>query len=272
MKRINWANPVSAHPLNRNLVSWYLGHPDINGNIFYDLCKRYNAIAGSSPSPTWQISAQVQESFGLQTDGVSTYSISSPVLMNSTSAATLAGWVYRPFINSKVFFGLYASDSSRFGIIWDVDGNLYHITDNNFPFYSFAFTGWYFFAHVFDGNATIKQIVYRNGLPQTISSAPTSQTSLQSDVGTAFLIGRSLSNTFYSGIYDDIRLYNRALSANEILQLYQESFNKHSLTLNRTQQFWRGYKIPSSIVSTNKQKLIGKKFSLIGRGSKLIGA
>jgi hypothetical protein len=79
---------------------------------------------------------------------------------------------------------------------------------------------WQHVVFVWD-SATGKANIYKNGvagIQQNVGG-----TNLTNDVSTSFRIGdRNDSNRSFSGSIDDVRVYNRALSATEIRQLYNQ--------------------------------------------------
>ena len=115
---------------------------------------------------------------------------------------------------------------NRNGFDWDVRGN-----DHNFGFCMYSGTSacsvnsapgsltldnWYHLAVVWNGT---NMIGYVNGSQSAVSTQVTSPGNPAYDL----FIGRATDTTLYdfSGTIDEVRIYNRALSAQEIQNLYQ---------------------------------------------------
>ncbi len=96
---------------------------------------------------------------------------------------------------------------------------------------SYGYTGsilslgdWHHWLYVFDGTQTgnsDRLKIYYDGIPQTLTFANTIPSTLHSGTGNV-RFGPYSENNYLNGSIDDLRIYNRALSANEIEQLYLE--------------------------------------------------
>jgi hypothetical protein len=71
---------------------------------------------------------------------------------------------------------------------------------------------WYHIVGVYDGSTTK---LYINGVLDATTS-----TSGTYNVNTNFAIGKTLDGRYLDGLMDDVRVYNRALSATEVTELY----------------------------------------------------
>lgn len=267
LQSINWGNPVSSNGLNSGLVSWWLARLGINGNIWYDLTKLNNLTLNSSP--TWGSSTRQGNPFQLTTDGSASYASGTVTQINSAAACTISAWINRSATGTKNCFGFNNSGTDRFNVLWFSDNNVYCDFGAAFPNFASTATGWHHLVHVYDGGAATKQIAYLDGVAKTLSGTPTSATTLASTTGSAYWTGREQTNGFCTGQHDDLRVYNRALSAGEVMQLYSDPYNL--LMLNRLSIFGRPYNnIITSQPTIFTKKIIGKNFRLIGHGSKLI--
>jgi len=84
---------------------------------------------------------------------------------------------------------------------------------------------WKYVTVVFDGSQSTdatKLKIYLNGAPATVNydltmptSIPTPPTAFSATFGTIVNL-----NSFMNGALDDVRIYNRALSATEVAKLY----------------------------------------------------
>lgn len=117
------------------------------------------------------------------------------------------GYIFRVFKN-KLYLAIEDTSGNRTAIRGNTE-----ITSNQ----------WYFVAAVRD-SATDKLYLYVDGISDAMPVEDTTTGSLSGSK--SFEIGHSLGTIltghwYFDGIIDDVRLYNRALSAEEIQQVYQ---------------------------------------------------
>jgi hypothetical protein len=93
---------------------------------------------------------------------------------------------------------------------------------------TFALNTWYHLAYVIDGTGNGTGTVYLNGVPNT----PATLGDLNISNANSFYIGYGNigSSGTYSGTIDDVRVYNRVLSATEVQQLYKLGSTKLGVT------------------------------------------
>jgi Concanavalin A-like lectin/glucanases superfamily len=111
------------------------------------------------------------------------------------------------------------------------------------PANSLAYDSWNHVAVVYDSSSTLnKPDLYINGVNQTISTFTSPQGTQTLNEGTGIIGNRIPLNQGWQGIIDDLRVYNRALSAAEIVSLYDLGnsgpFNfslSNSMSLSATQ-------------------------------------
>lgn len=226
---VNWQSP-----LNRGLVAWWLKLPQRGGgNRYLDLCNRYH---GTLQGATWG---------GNRTYGWGCLKFvrasSQYVSLASTVTAapiTLTGWFYSDdTTNSQEIlsctntggtgegFRLNANGAARTIRAITTSGGTSRIsTTSNL----WTASTWNFGAATF-ASAT-SRIAYLNGVSATEETTSTTPSGVN---GTA--IGRlefaSVIN-YFSGFLDDLRVYNRALSGSEILQLYNAGRARYPRELN----------------------------------------
>jgi hypothetical protein len=149
-----------------------------------------------------------------------------PSALDSASQATLCGWIYRSSSNDIPSFGAGSiSHSNRYNIVWS--GNMYFEASNNsvngYHYIAFAGIGWHHVCNVFNGTLTGNGRVagYIDGAAQALTYNETPPSTLASNalMGTLWF-GRDIDNGYGKGKLDDVRIYNRALSASEVQQLY----------------------------------------------------
>ncbi len=149
---------------------------------------------------------------------------SSPSLRAADSAFTLATWVYVSDWDNT-WAGVVAKSNTaargQYGIAFQPGGRIdVDIASTYFSFYTnlqFSRSRWYFFCLTWDGDAVV---VYADGA--IVGSSSYSPTPCGNDM--PFEIGRHTpTNTEYmNGVLDDIRLFDRSLSRNEVDALYNE--------------------------------------------------
>jgi hypothetical protein len=145
--------------------------------------------------------------------------------MSGLAVGTLCGWIKAA--SSGFTFGFNDTTGSRFSIE-SSGGSVYWCVENgtaSFPSCSYTLDGnWHWFALVYTGaTGSLASITaYIDGVQQTLTTGGvTPASTLSSSLGT-FTIARSLANTtYYTMSADDVRLYNRALSAAEIADQFQ---------------------------------------------------
>jgi hypothetical protein len=157
----------------------------------------------------------------LRFDGIDDY-VDLPI-MNDTSAYTLEMWIYADALGGFLF----ANDAGATGKssastdTWytRIDGG---VTRDDMALPLLPTGDWTYLAFTYDGVTDVKQI-YKNGVAVT-TKTPTSHGAgaLDLDSATANMIGNSNEGSNFNGEIDEVRIYNRALSAEEILAHYQE--------------------------------------------------
>ena len=163
----------------------------------------------------------------LKFDGVDDYvNLGTPASLQNTGPITLSAWVYRTSgtasrgivmyegnVGNNVQWSMYMINKVQFA---QGDGSAFFMTGNA----TLSLDRWYHLAAVrsgSSGNWTIT--LYVNGVFDKTSNtavdpSTTSLTTMR--IGSKFAGGVS----YFPGSIDDVRIYNRALSASEIKQLY----------------------------------------------------
>ncbi len=149
----------------------------------------------------------------------STSCVTTQLQMNDLSHFTLSGWVNLQNINPQGFFG--QNDTIEFG--FDGDGNLRGWAAGgsgvDWPASALKLNIWHHVAFVGDGT---HEILYVDG--QSVATAPFT-TSNYGNSTYYFNIGGcgiwGAAGDYFDGKIDDVRAYTRALSADEINQLYR---------------------------------------------------
>lgn len=260
--QINW-----AHPLSKGLVACYLMNEG-SGNKIYDLSGNNNTgtlING----PVWEPGRTGQ---ALKFDGVDDY-INVPdndsfSFTNGTNDLpfSVSLWERRTSSQGTGFFGKYLDDAP-FNGEWSCSvlaANTYYfqLIDDN-PQVRIKITSsltgalnqWNHVVFTYDGSGDEPGLdVYVNGVKDT---SPTrneendyvkmTNYSAPLNIG-AILRESGLYSSYFNGKLDDVRIYNRALSAREVAQLYQSPYAMFEQTPS-----WMKY---VSTVSGNRRRRI----------------
>ena len=125
------------------------------------------------------------------------------------------------------------------------------------PANTMAYNSWNHVAVVYDSSSTSNNAdLYINGVKQTISKITPPQGTQTSNEGEGIIGNHIPLNRGWDGLIDELRIYNRALSAAEIVSLYDQgnnaSFNfslSNSMSLSATQGSSETNTITANLVS-----------------------
>lgn len=237
---LNPDSPLNGnHRLNRNLIMRLKCMPNNQWSRsfnWFDLCKRNNAVVAASPNwigpfgrqggwgayscngstnhltcandPTLNISGPITLSAWMRPSAVATQYIIKKAVISATN-----GYELSLSTGNKLFFRLNQVASA----------DTYRINSTtNYP------TGsWFHGCVTYDGS---NLRLYMNGISDaTAVAGPASITTNSLALG----IGAQPDGTTkYSGIFDDLCIWNRALSANEVSLLYATTKLKYDPTVN----------------------------------------
>jgi hypothetical protein len=171
---------------------------------------------------------------GLNFDGTNDYvGVNAMPSTNALSQLTISGWVKRKpatptrggvFVkqtNVNNWLALQFFSVSQINVIVS-NGSLAYGSINAT---AAEITGWHHYTMVFDGTQTgnaNRLKLYIDGVSRTLSfpgaSIPATTPTI---AGAGFLGYDQQNNTFLNGSMDEVRMYNRALSATEVANLYQ---------------------------------------------------
>lgn len=207
-------------PFDKNLVAWYTFN-DRSGIRLYDRSGRANHGLLVN-APTWNAG---RRGSALTFNGTNQYvNCGSAASLFPTAAMTIAAWLLVPtFTGAKVAVGNRGNINQNSGFELQVGSGtnwrlFFYISGVGFKA-SLAFTPIFdvrvHYAGTFDGSTIIG---YLNGVSTSIA-----QTGTIAQSNEMFAIGRdgAKSGDYYSGIVEDARMYNRALTSSEILRLYE---------------------------------------------------
>jgi hypothetical protein len=200
--------------------------------------------------PSWIASGAIAGA--LSFDGVDDY-VSFPSQAQST--ISISAWVYAHLTPGNVFPriidmpgyvlflaepGAPSSNSQSLGFIskrsaqdgeWDTPAN------------TMVYNSWNHVAVVYDSSSISNNAdLYINGVKQTISKIALPQGTQTANEGEGIIGNRIPLNRGWDGLIDELRIYNRALSAAEIVSLYDQGNNppfnfslSNSMSLSATQ-------------------------------------
>jgi hypothetical protein len=188
-----------------------------------------NMSRSSSPAPG--ISGQ-----GFRFDGVDDYVSESAIDLSATNIVTLSFWMKKDFSTPE---GVTFELTTNFNVNTDgfmVDANsaspcagyiqVAHRGDTGYSVGCYtrpSSNAWHYYTVIFDKSLSTNEVnLYIDGQLQTAVSRPYNGNNTNNFGNKPFYImSRAGSSYFDSGTIDDVRIYNRALSASEIQELYR---------------------------------------------------
>jgi hypothetical protein len=226
----NVTSAASVDPNASGLVAWWKAENNA-----------YDSVGGNHGTPQGGVSyatGQVGQAFSL--DGVDDYvDVPNSASLNPASAITVAAW-YRPVTfkgngsNAIVSKGFTSHAEPYYQYHIGVNGDQYNSATARPASFSFTVSpggnrvvietaentwipgNWYYLVGIYDGNE-VK--LYVNG----VLKASTSATGTLTDYGKSLRIGAfnniSSSIDYTPGLIDEVKVYNRALSASEVAKL-----------------------------------------------------
>ena len=244
---VDLVNPVNrSSPLNTGLVAWWLNLPQINqaGTTFRDISGYGNhgiltGIATTPPTSTDGWGSTIRRGGYGELRFTGTYApyvnAGDASRLQTLAPITLAVWMAPPdfgqsslgYILSKVWYvGL---DSTRIDFVIPFSTTNQTFLSNNIT--SYINGSWQHLVLTWDGATTMK--MYFNGVSISGTTYNSSGTRT-SDSGTNAYIGNNnAASRAFHGPMDDIRIFQRVLSSQEIWALYQDALAGYPITLNR---------------------------------------
>jgi hypothetical protein len=220
-----WALPCYAD-ITTGLVGWWR-LDDGGGTAASDSSGSGNTGSLSSPAPAW-VAGKIGTG-ALSFNGSNNY-VQITGLMGTPTDVTISAWANLSADGAAsgseiVSIGDYIAlrlDETDFpghvtsGFYRGSDTNFYFVSNNT----SYAGTGWHHFVFVFDHTNNARNL-YVDG--SVSGSTDTSGLAIgYTGDGSNTFIGRhgASSANFFNGSIDDVRVYNRALTASDVAQLY----------------------------------------------------
>ncbi|NGP18930.1 LamG domain-containing protein [Devosia aurantiaca] len=181
---------------------------------YYPLDADASDAYGTFPGTPTSVSFVPGKIRGAASFNGSSSKIAVPIQSAMATNFSLAAWINFA-ATGTLFLNGTQSGRSRFAIL--SDGRL-RFTEDNIADYTFtpvlAFNTWYHIVFVKNGNSGANLTLYVNG----VASGSVSVGTITTPSGTAY-IGANNTTTFWSGLLDDISLWSRVLTADEIAKL-----------------------------------------------------
>lgn len=227
-------NPL--HPLSRGLQGWWLFNEG-GGSILHDQSgnENHGTLTGMDPQFDWVASPL---GGALEFDGVDDYvDAGSDATLDNLGPLTYAAWIYprslgedsngeiinKGFETNHIMVATFQGTNVFHYAVGYASANLIAESENN----TVDFNEWQHVVVTWDGtsNAANGVGIYKNGLELSHGYDQDGSGNRTDDSSTSMIIGNDgdVTGTF-DGIIDDVRIYNRALNAVEIQQLYSNPY------------------------------------------------
>ena len=161
----------------------------------------------------------------LYLNGINQYiSTGQQILPNTPSAFTMSAWVNIKSFGAGIIMAENTSAPYFTGgiLTHTAGGNKFYFSVDGFGSSAYSNSTptngtWYHVVGVYDStSATQKEVLYVNGVLQTVTANATAF----GLSGNTVTIGARYSDILFNGSIEDARIYNRALSAQEVQELY----------------------------------------------------
>lgn len=246
---VDMVNPVNRlHPLNRGLVSWWLALPGtMGGSRFMDIMSpgpngNHGVLTNMNPVSDWIGSSRLN-GWGALDFNVSDNSIDAGDIDLDNTSFTVTAWVKTVDLaaDQRTIIAKRSTNAQNRGIVFRIE------LDGSLSFWTFAassrkttaanlitINNYINVAVVFNSLDNGGKL-YVDGMLKPNSQADGALDDVVSS-GNPFLIGRRIENSPFdpfSGEMDDVRLYRRVLSDNEVAWYHQLSQQEYPGMLNR---------------------------------------
>lgn len=224
------------HPLNSGRVSWWLTVPGMaGGRMFYDLTGQNHGTLTNMTSAAlsgWRSTARPGGYGAIQCDGAAArVVVASAASLQLTNAVTCAVWA---MTTSAGIFNriLLSKDGSERAYTLDINANTARFYINGGTVIAIGSINlpanvWNHLVGTYDGT-TIR--IYVNGV---LDASGSGSVAINTGTSTVQMGGRELDGSVYPGQIDDASIWNRALSAREIRELFTLSRQGYPGVLNR---------------------------------------
>ena len=216
-QQINW-----AHPLAKGLVGCWLMNEGA-GNRIYDLSG--NGNTGSLISTTKWVAGR--SGSVLSFNGTSDYvDVGSNAIIKPVSAITVSAWVKFNSLTADIraISDWHQSVIEDRWIFYEISATeiYWYVCNANgvgigYVSYTPALNTWLHLVGVYNGSVVT---LYVNGVSVGTPASLSGNMNAGSAVNTVRIGKQAETGWCFNGLIDDVRIYNRALSASEVQQLY----------------------------------------------------
>lgn len=242
---------VKNATLNQNKIAWWLSVPHTSGGkFFYDLFELSNAtLTNTGEGYGWRASSRQGGFSSIYLSGNTDYlSVEdSTKFQFDTSDFTITGWFNLNTLNNanangqQVIISRYEPANSKgFYISVDTSGSIIFTASlsgaSNSSFASstgvISTNTWYHFTAVRSG---INYFLYVNGILEASGTSASlwSLSSTTQNVLLGDMVDNSSNHYYLSGMFDDINIYNVALTSHYAQRTYEDSRLGYPTTLHR---------------------------------------
>ncbi len=209
--------PDWTHPLNNGIVGLWLFNEG-TGNLVYDLSGNENT--GTIDGATW-VPGRLGSS--LSFNGIDNNIVVPSSSVLRPKAVTFSVGFQRTSSALKYLINWFYLTNSGFGIRFTV-GDLIHIFDDlldagSSKYPTAADTNYHQIVVVLNGDTGNSVLMYLDGI--LVGSGSNSLQNLSNmNSATILYFGARRNTDYYSGVIDEVRVWNRELTTTEILNLY----------------------------------------------------
>ncbi|HIJ71529.1 MAG TPA: hypothetical protein HPP87_09230 [Planctomycetes bacterium] len=233
-------------------IAYWKMDEDAYDDIVRDSSGNYNN--GTTQQITSVLHAEGIINGALTFNGIDDYiQIADSESLSPTQEVTVCGWFW--FNDASENVGLIWKHNYNFAL-WTVSDTVRFAVWNSLSEGSTATfstslleTGWNFIAGVFDGT---NSALYLNGAEAgTLGASITGP--IRDRAGDLYIGQRSdgVGNEYFAGLIDEAKIYNRALPATEIAQLYNSAISQIPLDINlQTDNLWMYQDLPGQTASS----------------------
>ncbi|TAN34010.1 LamG domain-containing protein [Patescibacteria group bacterium] len=207
---------------SRGLVGyWSMDGNDINGTKVYDKSGQQNH--GTSANTPTKVAGKVGGAMNFNGTSDLVTAANQPSLRFGAGNFSLSAWIKTSTggADSAIIIDKYNADGGQYQFQVQSNGKLHCHTWNATPGpWASANTvvtdnKWHYVTCAVSANGATATI-YLDGVQDGTNTG----TAKNTDSSGTFLIGRDTTTRYFNGSIDDVRVYNRALSAAEVKQLY----------------------------------------------------
>lgn len=230
----NFNTQKAVHTQTAALLAHYTFNNE-EGAVAKDSAGTYSGVLKGGPV---YVAGKVGGS-ALSFDGLDDYVDVNSLTLDNVNTVTISAWIQRRVPNAVITLGQTTDSSNR--LLWEVwqDGNVYfEVANNAYADGHFALndTGWHHLVMVYDGTQTgntERLKAYVDGKEQALAYNGTIPYTL-GGMNDNFAIGSdSVGGSFYTnGLIDDVRVYDKALTAKEAQDLFSQGSGSFDFSLS----------------------------------------